>query len=183
MVLGISISYTCLSDRRALEQSCRGCGAGVPQGQPPRGLLLQLLGQAWPTKEARTMPLQRKASRAPQVKPAPRKCLSPKLAFPLQQWSPTFLAPGTSFVEDGIFPRTWEGGVVSILPAGHLLLSSPVHNKLWTSTGLGIPALESTPGAGKPWPVHIRPSAFFGNSFSGTRLPPCVCKLVLLLPR
>ena len=52
------------------------------------------------------MPLQRKASTAPQVKPTPRKRLSLKLAFPLQQWFPTFLAPGTSFVEDEIFPQT-----------------------------------------------------------------------------
>ena len=106
MVLGVSISYACFSDRRALEQSCRGGSAGVPQGQLPCDLLLQLLGQVWPPKEARTMPLQRKASTAPQVKPTLRKHLSPKLAFPLQQWFPTFLAPGTSFVEDEIFPWT-----------------------------------------------------------------------------
>ena len=30
---------------------------------------------------------------------------------------------------------------------------------------------------------HIQPSASFGSSFTGTRLPPCVYKLVLLLPK
>lgn len=51
------------------------------------------------------------------------------------QRSPTFSASGTSFVEE-IFPWTGveQGRVVSVSPATHILLCSPVPNRPWART-------------------------------------------------
>ena len=43
-------------------------------------------------------------------------CLPFWMANPLEQRSPTFLAPGTSFMEDS-FPMDWGGGVAGMIQA------------------------------------------------------------------
>ena len=78
-------------------------------------------------------------------------------SLPLEERSPTFLAPGTSYVEDN-FSTGWGGGRVCsggnrsdgsgsnvsdgeqqmklCLSPAHLLLCGPVSNRPWTHTGL-----------------------------------------------
>jgi len=51
----------------------------------------------------------------------------------LEQQSLTFLAPGISFMEDN-FSMGWGEGMVSGLPAAHLLLCDPVPNRLQIDT-------------------------------------------------
>lgn len=60
--------------------------------------------------------------------------------FHIEQWSPTFLAQGTSFVEDK-FSTDLGGGDgfnFSHLAATHLQLRSLVPNKLWTGTSMWL---------------------------------------------
>ena len=66
----------------------------------------------------------------------------------LDQQSPTFLAPGTGFVEDHFSKDCGRGEVVSVLPAAYLLLCSLVPNRPWTGMspvawGLGTPDVDN----------------------------------------
>ena len=80
----------------------------------------------------------------PSMSPEPTKSFllplkySPSKRCPLgnllDQWSPTFLAPGTSFTEDNF---SADGGMVSVLLANaYLLLCGLVPNRPWTGPGL-----------------------------------------------
>lgn len=121
MVLGISISCACFSDRRALSRAAEVAVQvllGAVALRPP----VATPGTGVAPKEARPYPSEEgehsSAGQAhPKEAPSPEAGLSSSSSGSL-----TFLAPGTGFVEDEIFPRIWEWGWFLFLPPGHLLL-------------------------------------------------------------
>ena len=71
------------------------------------------------------------------VAPEPSLLQTCKRPCPLNQGSPTFLAPGTSFLEGSLPADQGSGGTVSVSPAGHVLPSGRFRTGRWPTPALG----------------------------------------------
>ena len=71
------------------------------------------------------------------VAPEPSLRQTCKRPYPLNRGSPTFLAPGTSFLEDSLPTDQGSGGTVSVSPAGHVLPFGRFRTGQWPIPVLG----------------------------------------------